>query len=105
MLKRFIDLGAEKSKKTREAQSDRKCSHCGGTMKGVRQGAKFCGNVCRQSAYQSRTYKPKTAKPKSPISECIDLGDDCCLNCLRDLGGRQRMFCCDACRKQYGRGG
>jgi hypothetical protein len=103
MLSRFIDLGVEKSKKTRQAQSTRKCQHCSGSMKGVRKDAKFCGNVCRQSDYQSRTYKPKSAKPK-PHPAVADFAGRCCLNCLDALRGKQRSFCSDACRKQHQRG-
>jgi hypothetical protein len=109
MLSRFIDLGVEKTKKTRQAQEPRKCQHCDGSMKGVRKDAKFCGNVCRQSAYQSRTYKPKS-KPtrKRKTEHAPQVADvessDHCLNCMRDLFGKERLFCCDACRKQYHRG-
>jgi hypothetical protein len=101
MLSRSNGLGVKKSKRTRQAQDPRRCQFCGGTMHGIRKDAKFCGNVCRQSAYQSRTYKPKSARPKpEPIG-----GDAAgCLNCLGALRGKQRSFCSDACRKQYHRG-
>jgi len=68
-------------------------------MDGTRKDAKYCGNVCRQSAYQKRTYEPKP-KPKATVKP--DRNRDC-LNCFATLDGKQRMFCSDACRKQYHR--
>jgi hypothetical protein len=104
MLSKSIDPKSKRSGKTREVQELRRCHHCQGTMKGVRKDAKFCGNVCRQSAYQSRTYRRKSMAPKPGTSVVDDAGGLCCLNCLIGLRGKQRAFCSDACRKQHHRG-
>jgi hypothetical protein len=68
-------------------------------MDGMRKGAVTCSHSCRTAAYRQRN-KSTEVVVGLPVMEAIKAD---CLNCGCVLRGRQRSYCSDRCRKQYGR--